>query len=285
MTMTKTDPALARRAAAALGLLVDAAREAGDSALPDFRAGRQTTSTVHQKAGGSPVTDADLRLDALLKARLSAAFPTAGWLSEETADDSARLDRLETIVVDPIDGTRAFVSGDPRWTVALALVIDGYPVAGVVHAPALSQTFAAALGTGATLNGVPIACSKCASLADARLGGPKPLTAAVAEKAGVEFVTEPKIPSLAYRFARVAEGSLDAALAALDSHDWDIAAADILLSEAGAALRDAHGLPLRYNRRVVRRGSLAAAPLGLIDALAAALGRAVGERESGRHEN
>ncbi len=145
-------------------------------------------------------------------------------------------------MVDPIDGTRAFVSGDPRWTVALAYVVDGRPIAGVVHAPALRQTFAAALGSGATRNGARIFASARSRLDGGRVGGPKPMVEDVAAQAGATFVTEPKIPSLAYRLARVAEGSLDAALASPNSHDWDIAAADILLHEAGARTQGFPGI-------------------------------------------
>ena len=108
------------------------------------------------KAGGSPVTDADLAADSLLKRRLQDALPDAGWLSEETVDDFERLSRRSLIVVDPIDGTRAFVIGDPRWAVSVALVVDERPVAGVVHAPALDETYAAARGEGATFNGATL---------------------------------------------------------------------------------------------------------------------------------
>jgi len=273
-----------RRAAEALAILVAAAHSGGEIALRDFRLGQPTTASVRYKAGNSPVTQADLDVDAFLKRELGAAFPDAGWLSEETADDTARLALSETIIVDPIDGTRAYLNGDPRWTVALAFVVDGRVVAGVVHAPALGETFAASLGAGATRNGARIAASQRTELDGARIGGPKPLVAAVAEKAGVAFVLEPKIPSLAYRFARVAEGSLDGALASINAHEWDVAAADVLLAEAGASLRDGSGATLAYNRPSTRRDSLAAAPDALIDAFAEALGRAVLAAKTARHE-
>jgi myo-inositol-1(or 4)-monophosphatase len=283
--MTAHDPAPSaatkRRAAEALAILVEAARAAGELALPDFREGQRTSSSVQYKAGGSPVTQADLDVDAFLKRELGAAFPDAGWLSEETADDAARLAHSEILVVDPIDGTRAYVAGDPRWTVALAFVVDGRPVAGVVHAPALGQTFAASLGAGSTRNGARIAASSRTRLDGAKIGGPKTLVGALAREAGVSFVLEPRIPSLAYRFARVADGSLDAALASVNAHDWDIAAADIVIAEAGAALTDTEGNALTYNRPSTRRDSLAAAPVALIDDLAEALRRA---EQSLRHE-
>jgi myo-inositol-1(or 4)-monophosphatase len=275
MYQNLSSEALRRRAADALGPLVAAAKAAGEIALADFRLGSATTARVSYKAGNSPVTDADLAVDRFLRDRLEREFPDAGWLSEETADDSSRLTKAQALVVDPIDGTRAFLSGDPRWTVALALVVEGRPIAGVVHAPALAETYAAAFGQGATRNGAPIRASVRATLEGAKIGGPRLLLAATAQKAGVNFVVEPKIPSLAYRLALVADGRLDVALASTNAHDWDIAAADILLAEAGAALRDAQGGALQYNLASTRRDSLAAAPLPLIDALSAALTRAV----------
>ena len=147
------DAGLKARAAEALVALVEAARLGGEIALRDFRMGAQTSAAIEYKPGGSPVTAADLAVDQFLKSRLSARIPEAGWLSEETADNSARLAQSTLLVVDPIDGTRAFVAGDPRWAVSIALVVDRRAVAGVVHAPALSETFAASIGGGATLNG------------------------------------------------------------------------------------------------------------------------------------
>ena len=270
-----SDAALAARAEAALRRLVEVAHLAGEIALQDFRFGAPTSARVAYKPGDSPVTTADLAVDAYLRERLGAAFPDVGWLSEETVDDAARLGKSDILIVDPIDGTRAYLAGDPRWSVAIAYVVAGRVVAGVVHAPALEATYAASLGRGATRNGVTIGASARPKLAGARIGGPKPLVAATALAAGLEFATEPKIPSLALRLARVAEGSLDGALASAASHDWDVAAADILLTEAGAALNDAGGRPLVYNEAETRRESLAAAPCALLPELVGALGRAV----------
>jgi myo-inositol-1(or 4)-monophosphatase len=125
--------------AAARDCLIDAAREAGAIALTYFRPGERTSARIDYKAGGSPVTEADFAVDAFLRARLGAAFPGAGWLSEETEDDPRRLACSNILIVDPIDGTRGFLAGDPRWAVSIALVVAGRPVAGVVHAPALAE--------------------------------------------------------------------------------------------------------------------------------------------------
>jgi len=269
-----THPRKTTEAVAARRILVEAAREAGRLALAHFAAGERTRARVDFKRGGSPVTEADLAVDKFLKMQLRPRFPSAGWLSEETDDDAERLSRERVLVVDPIDGTRAFVVGDPRWTVSIALVDSGRPIAGVVHAPALDETFAASLGGGATRNGERIKVSARAALDGARIGGPRALTEIVARAAEISLSLEPKIPSLAYRIALVASGALDLALASDNAHDWDVAAADLVLSEAGGALVDADGRTLTYNRAETLHPILAAAPRGLLAAVVSAVSRA-----------
>lgn len=256
--------------------LIDAARAAGEIALGYFRAGEATSARVEYKAGGSPVTEADIAVDAFLRTRLEATFAGAGWLSEESEDDLSRLAQTSLIIVDPIDGTRAFLTGDPRWAVSIALVVDGRPIAGVVHAPALRETYAAAHGGGAALNEVAIVASSRLTLKSARIAGPKPMVEAIARAAGVAFLPQPKIPSLAYRMALVASGALDLALASEKSHDWDIAAADLILEEAGGRLVEASGAPLRYNRAETRHGVLFGAPEAMLDPFIAAARLAIG---------
>jgi myo-inositol-1(or 4)-monophosphatase len=255
--------------AAARDRLIEAAREAGAIAMGYFRPGERTSARIEYKAGDSPVTEADYAVDAFLRQKLAAIFPGSGWLSEETEDDPARLDCAEALIVDPIDGTRAFLSGDPRWAVSIALVVGGRPVAGVVHAPALAETYAAAIGCGSLLNGAAIRVSTKGSLKEARIAGPKPMVEAMARAGGVSFDWQPKIPSLAYRMALVAGGALDLALASEKSHDWDIAAVDLILEEAGGRLVEAAGAPLRYNKAETRHGILFAASAKLIGPLIA----------------
>lgn len=245
-------------ALAARDLLVSAAHEAGQLALKYFNPGARTSAQVETKTGGSPVTNADIAADALLKRRLQDALPSAGWLSEESPDDLARLSRRRIFVVDPIDGTRAFVIGDSRWAVSAALVIDERPFAGVVYAPALDETYAAGRGQGATLNGAALASA--AAWPPRIAAGPRPVVEAMAAKLGISLEITPRIPSLACRLCMAARGAVDFALAAENSHDWDIAAADLVLEEAGARLIGASGDRLQYNAQQVRRGALLAAP-------------------------
>jgi myo-inositol-1(or 4)-monophosphatase len=263
-------------ATAARDLLIEASRAAGRIALAYFRRGGRTAAHIRYKNGGSPVTEADLAVDSFLKSDLTRAFGDAGWLSEETEDDAARLQRARILVVDPIDGTRAFIDGDPRWTISIALVAAGRPVAGVVYAPALDETYAAAARRGASLNGHAIAVSAREQLDGARIGGPRAMTQAIERSAELSLTLQPKIPSLAYRIALVASGALDLALASDKAHDWDIAAADLVLAEAGGTLVDASGKALKYNREETRHPVLFAASQRLIGPFvaAAALARA-----------
>jgi myo-inositol-1(or 4)-monophosphatase len=263
-------PVLEDQAAAALETLLTAARLGGEAALADFRLGAPTSADVSYKPGDSPVTSADLAVDRVLEPILRAAFPDAGWLSEETADDPDRLGKPRLVVLDPIDGTRAFMRGDPCWTVAIALIEHGRPIAGVVHAPALQKTFAASLGRGATLNGIKIRVAEFAALDGARVAGPRGLIASFAAAAGFHPEPAPKSPSLAYRLASVAAGRVEIGLASANSHDWDIAAADIILREAGGGLFEG-GVEVRYNQPRTRHESLLAAPNAWLSQLSLAL--------------
>jgi myo-inositol-1(or 4)-monophosphatase len=225
----------------------DAAHRAGALALPYFRSGEQTAARLWYKGQSSPVTEADIALDTFLKDFLTGLFPEAAWLSEETADDPARLDHSHVWVVDPIDGTRAFASGHPDWAVSIALVKDGAPVLGVLYAPAHERLYEAVLGGGAWCNGERLRLSETQSSALARVAGPKPLVDRFERNTGpIEHL--PKVPSLALRLARVAEGSIDVGLVSRNSQDWDIAAADLILQEAGGVLTDLAGLPPAYNK-------------------------------------
>ena len=236
-----------------------AAFEGGVLAMRWFQPGARTRARVWTKGKGSPVTEADVEVDTFLRHRLTADCGEIGWLSEETADSLERLERRLIFVVDPIDGTRAFLEGDPRWCVSIALVLDGLPVAAVVHAPALQMTHEAIRGGPALLNGRPMRVSQASCLSQARVAGPRFLLDALTGTcAGIVPIA--KIPSLANRLCRVADGSLDAALASADAKDWDIAAAHLIIERAGGRLADLDGISPLYNRTRTSHGRLFAAP-------------------------
>ena len=193
------------------------------------------------KTCGSPVCDIDLAADALLRERLMAIDPDAGWLSEETADSADRLNCVRVWVVDPIDGTRDYVRGREGWAVSIALVEGGRPVIGVLEAPARREHWRARAGQGATLNGAAIRVSDRIELPGARV--PADLLA----RSDSDLVTVGKPNSIALRIAMVAAGQADLLATLRWGHEWDIAAAALIAQEAGATVTDALGRPLRYN--------------------------------------
>jgi myo-inositol-1(or 4)-monophosphatase len=242
-----------------LELIRDAALEAGRLALEARAEGLK----VWSKPGGSPVTDADLAVDTLLKLRLKAARPNYGWLSEETVDDEARLGVRRLFVVDPIDGTVAYIKNKPWFTVCVAVVEDGRPTVGVVHAPELGETYEAIAGGGARLNGAPIAPSDRVELEGAALVGDPNMFADPRWPRPWPPMQVERRNSIAYRMALVASGAFDAALALTPKNDWDLAAADLIAREAGAFVGDHHGRPFLYNQPLPQQRSLLCAAPGL----------------------
>lgn len=250
--------------AAFLPKLESVTRKAGDIAMAYFRPGQRTSAAVSYKGGGSPVTEADFAVDRFLFEEMARIAPDAAWLSEESVDTAERLARDALVVVDPIDGTQAFSRGDTRWSVSIALVVGGRPVAGVIHAPALGETYVGALGLGAFLNGSPLVAPQRAQIAGAALVAPRAMQDRLATLPQ-GFVMAPRTPSLALRLADIASGRHDIVVAAPNARDWDIAAADVLLAEAGAMLSEPEGVALTYNRPSLAREMLIAAPKSLFD--------------------
>jgi myo-inositol-1(or 4)-monophosphatase len=235
--------------------LAEAVREAGALALSMFKTPLKNWTKGEAL---SPVSDADIAVDVLLRERLTANNDSIAWLSEESVDDLARLNARYVWVVDPIDGTRAYIAGLPDWAVSAALVENGRPVAGCLYAPVSDEFFFAVAGQGATRNGAAIAASPGATLARARISAPRKLLDRL-QAIAPPFAVMPRTHSLALRLARVAEGTFDAGIAGGSSHDWDLAAADLLVHEAGGALTSFAGDTVTYNRPVPRHGTLVAA--------------------------
>ena len=238
-----------------LDLIEEAACEVGDLAIQLREEGLQ----IWSKEGGTPVTNADLRVDQLLRERLGAARPDYGWLSEETADDPARLEHRRLFVVDPIDGTVAYMKNRPWWTVALCVVDRDRPLAAVVHAPALGETFAAVAGEGATLNGQPIQASDVDTLDDASVLADAALLEGPGWAEPWPAMRLERRNSIAYRMALVGAGGFDAAIALGHKWDWDVAAGGLIACEGGAIVSDHAGRPHRFNQPIPRQASLVCA--------------------------
>jgi myo-inositol-1(or 4)-monophosphatase len=233
-------------------LLREAAREAGALALEYRRRGLK----IWSKGDAGPVTDADQAADDLLKQRLRSARPDYGWLSEETVDGPERLTRPKIFVVDPIDGTVAFMKSKPWWTVALSVVEHGRPTAAVVFAPALNEIFEAAAGGGAKLNGETIQASDATSLDDASMLADAALFNHPIWPDPWPVMRLDKRNSIAYRMALVGAGVFDAAMALSPKWDWDVAAGALIAEEAGGKCTDHLGRRFRFNRPDPRQPSL-----------------------------
>jgi myo-inositol-1(or 4)-monophosphatase len=244
------DDVLARDAT----LLKDTVREAGRLALSLH--GTELKNWI--KGASSPVSEADIAVNDLLEKRLRSATPDYGWLSEESADDEARLGKQLTWIVDPIDGTRAYLAGRDDWCVSVALVDGASPVLAAVYAPVSDEFFFAERGQGARRNDAPLFASGGTGLDFSRMAGPKPLVQRLSPSSE-EITLHPRIGSLALRLCRVADGSLDAAFAGGQSRDWDLAAANLIVQEANGRMTALSGDPILYNRREVVHGILVAA--------------------------
>lgn len=232
------------------------AREAGQLALAQFGGDFERW----EKRPGNPVCAVDLEVDALLKRRLQALDPEAGWLSEETADDAARLRRKRLWVVDPIDGTRDYVRARKGWAVSIALVEDGRPLFGVLDAPARGEHWLAQRGAGATLNGAPVQVSSRQQFAGARVPTDQ------LPKVDRDLVAVEKPNGIALRMAMVADDRADLVATLRWGHEWDIAASTLIVEEAGGQVTDAFGRAIQFNTPSAQAFGMVAATPGIHDA-------------------
>lgn len=240
-----------------LTLLTTAAREAGRIARTFF----DGSNEVWDKGHDDPVSEADLAVDTYLRETLTAARPSYGWLSEETEDSGDRLNRHRLFVVDPIDGTRAFLAGESTWAHSLAVVEGRQAIAGAVFLPIKDRMFAASRNGGATLNGAPISVSKKARAEHAHVLASRPALDPRHWPGGVPPISRHFRPSLAYRLSLVGEGRFDGMFTLRDSWEWDIAAGALIAEEAGARVSDRTGADLKFNNaHPVTSGVFAAAP-------------------------
>ena len=225
--------------------------------------------TSWRKDDGTPVSAADMAVNDLLHGQLAASRPRYGWLSEETADTDDRLSKSRVWVVDPIDGTRSFLNGTENWCIAAALIEDCRPVLGAVFAPVSGKSFFARAGGGAWLNGKPIHASSRRKLAGARMiAHEKALRSDRWQQPWPQLETG-MATSIALRLCMVADASYDATLAIGDKSDWDLAAGDLIVSEAGGRVSTLNGTQMLYNRPRTRQTGLVASGAPLHDELLA----------------
>lgn len=253
--------------AADLSLLLAAAEAAGKIAKRHFRASPETWD---KGEGQGPVTEADLEINRMLKAELLAARPDYGWLSEESEDSAARLQREHVFIIDPIDGTRAFINGEKSFSHSLAIAKNGVVVAAVVEVPMKDQRFSAMRGAGAMCNGTALGVSHKPDMAGARLLSRRPDLRPEHWLAphGMQHHFR---PSLAYRLCLVANGRYDAMLTLRPAWEWDVAAGELIVREAGGQVSTVNGTPTRYNNRLPKVSGMVAGPKKLADQIIATL--------------
>jgi len=230
----------------------DAAREAG-RLIEEVRA--SSTRGIAHKADSSPVTLADQRSDALLKTRLGRLLPAAGWLSEESVDDSSRMASEIVWVVDPLDGTKEFIEGVPQYAVAIGLLQRNEPILGIVHNPVTEEVFSAIRGEGASKNGQTVVIAEngamLASRSEMKRGEFEPFS---------DWIIEP-IGSIALKLALIASGHGAVTLSRGPKWEWDVCAGSLIVQEAGGRVSDMFGEPFRFNNAFPKvRGVLAGAP-------------------------
>lgn len=241
-----------------LALLIDAARASADIACRFFR---EDPETWDKGGNQGPVTEADLAIDTMLKSELRAARPDYGWLSEETEDSADRLDRDRVFIVDPIDGTRAFIAGEKTWSHSLAIAEGGVITQAVVLAPMIDKLFCAQTGAAATLNGAPIRATMQPDMESATVLAAKSNFEERFWHGAVPPVTRHFRPSLAYRLSLVAQGRFDAMLTLRPCWEWDIAAGALIVQQAGGAATEVSGARLAFNSaKAQTAGCLAAGP-------------------------
>jgi len=226
-----------------MALLEEVIGVAGDLALKYFR----RDFNHWKKSDNTPVSEADIAVNQLLKQCLLEARPDYGWLSEETEDDAARMSKRRGWVVDPIDGTRAFLRGREDWTISVALVEDGRPIAASVLHPTSATLFTAAAGKGAYVNQKPVATNNKQNLPHCRMAANSGAFRAEYWRQTWPEMTITSYNSMALRLAHVAQGQEDATVTIRPKSDWDLAAADLLVQEAGGRVTTLEGRPLIYN--------------------------------------
>jgi len=241
-----------------LMLLINAAHASGDIARKFWQ---KSPETWDKDAGAGPVTEADLAVDGMLHNELLTARPDYGWLSEETEDNTARQAHDHVFIIDPIDGTRAFIEGSKTFAHSLAIAHKGRVTAAVVFLPMLDKLYVATSKMPASLNGRPIGVSTPKADQKPTVLAAKNNFDASCWKNGTPPFERHIRASLAYRICLVAEGRFDAMLTLRPTWEWDVAAGALIAQKAGAQVTDQKGAkPIFNNAHPQLDGMIIAGP-------------------------
>ncbi len=256
-----------------LEIAIQGILEAGEVLIKYFEKKNYEVRYKSKSGKGSPVTDADIKSNEILKSKIASNFPDDGWLSEETVDDKTRLEKKRVWVIDPLDGTNDFLKGIPEFSISVALVEDKNPVLGVVYNPVNGELYFGIKGNGAYLRKIKTQeliklgsnvknDIKNASIILSR----KELSQVEKLEVLIKKFKEVKFrESIAYKIASVASGWADAVVSIFDKSEWDLAGAHIIAEEAGLKVTDSHGNKILYNSENIRRKGVIVANQNLHD--------------------
>lgn len=227
-----------------LRIVTEAIKAAGAEALRLASQGFE----VHLKPDRSPVTSADLAVDRILRGRLLEFFPDDGWLSEESPDDPARLTKARVWVIDPIDGTKAFIRREPEFCISVALVERGRPVVAAIFNPSTNELFSAKRGGGLLFNDEPTSWQGHPSGRQSTIAL-SPWEHEIGRFTSLEAhaVGRP-MRSIAWALALAASGRIHAVATFESENEWDVAAGALLIEETGGTMSDGSGQRLEFNR-------------------------------------
>lgn len=254
-----------------LEIAKDAALKAGSLVMSYFN----KSIEVIEKSPNNPVTEADFKSDELLQNLLLNERPQYGWLSEETKDDGSRFEKKQIWMVDPIDGTRAFIKGLPHFSISIALIDNNEPVIGIIYNPATNEFFHAVKGHGSFKNDILLSHQGSAELLGAKMLGDANMFSSKKWPIAWPDMEISQRNSIAYRMALVASGEFDAAIATNPKNYWDVAAGTIILKEANKKITDHLGNEFHFNQQIPLLRSLVASNLNLHSEILYRLGHIV----------
>ena len=209
-----------------------------------------------EKEDGSLISKVDIEINNLLGRILKKSNPNFGWLSEESEDDKSRLEKEITFVVDPLDGTKAFLEGKKEFSISIALVKNGEPISGIVYSPSTKEIFESEKNKGSLKNKKRMHISKFDQLNGCKMVAFKPMFSHPSWKNPWPKMSIENRNSVAYRMALVASGEFDAMMALNSKNDWDIAAGDLLITEAGGYVSQHNAKKLKYNNVSTKKPSV-----------------------------
>ena len=233
-------------------LVKESILEAGKLALKWFKKDPEQW----KKDDGSLVSKADIEINDLLNKLLKNKNPEFGWLSEENEDDKSRLNKKITFVVDPLDGTKAFLEGKKEFSISVAIVKNGLPISGIVFSPSTGEMFEAEKNKGSWKNNKKVIISNYNRLEKCKMIAFKPMFSHPAWKEPWPKMDVENRNSIAYRMALVASGQYDAMMALNSKNDWDIAAGDLLISESGGIVTLHTNKKIIYNTENTKKPSV-----------------------------